>query len=206
MSLRSTIAGFVLAGGASSRMGRDKALLEFAGVPMLFRTAGLLESVTGCVTVIGSPEKYRSLSLPLLSDDWPGAGPLGGIATALRASAAPWSLVVACDLPNLTAAWLEYLVGRALSSPADAVLPVAARGAEPLCAMYHKRCEPGIRAALSRGVRKVSEGLATLRWEAIEPAEWKCFDSEGGLFENMNSPADYEQAKVRLARRVKPGA
>ena len=206
MTVYSTISGFVLAGGASSRMGRDKALLELAGVPMLLRTARLLQSVAGSIAVVGFSEKYRPLTLPLLPDDWPGAGPLGGIATALRASTVPWNLVVACDLPYLTMAWLDYLVGRALSSQADAVLPTSVRGAEPLCAMYHKRCEPGIRAALSRGVRKVTDGLASLCIETVEPGEWKRFDSEGVLFENMNSPAEYEEAKKRLAKRAKPGA
>src|ERR1019366_667279 len=79
MNSRSDIAGFILAGGESSRMGRDKALLELGG------------------------------------------GPLGGIATALRSSSAPWSLVVACDLPYLTKPWLEYVVTRALASHSDAV-------------------------------------------------------------------------------------
>ncbi len=203
---RSTsVAGFVLAGGESSRMLRDKALLEIDGVPMLLRTARLVQSVSASLAVIGASEAYHSLGLPLLADDWPGAGPLGGIATALRASTLPWNLVVACDLPNLTSAWLAYLIERALSSRADAVLPMNIRGAEPLCAMYHKRCEPRIRAALVRGTRKVTEGLAGLNVEAIERAEWKVFDSDGVLFKNMNSPADYEEAKARLGKRAKPG-
>jgi hypothetical protein len=57
-----------------------------------------------------------------------------------------------------------------------------------------------IRAALERGTRKVTDGLAGLRVDNIEPAEWKAFDSEGFLFKNMNSPADYEEAKTKLGR------
>ena len=144
-----------------------------------------------------------------IADDWPGCGPLGGIATALRASEADWNLIVACDLPYLTRQWLEYLLQRARDSNAEAVVPMNLtpankRGAEPLCAVYHKGCEPSIRRELERGVRKVTDGLAELRVEMIEPAKWKGFDSAGLLFKNVNTPADYEEAKAKFAARAKP--
>jgi molybdopterin-guanine dinucleotide biosynthesis protein A len=190
--------GFVLAGGESLRMGRDKALLEVGGCEMVVRTTRLVESVVGRAVVIGHPEGLESLGLQVIPDDWPGAGPLGGIATALRASSARWNLIAACDLPYLTKAWLDHMVARAESSSADAVLPMNVQGAEPLCAMYHKRCEAFVRAALERGTRKVTEGLAGVVIEPIELSEWKAFDGDGLLFKNMNSPADYEEAKARL--------
>jgi len=201
----SDVAGFVLAGGASSRMGRAKALLEIGGEPLLVRTMRLVESVAGPATVIGNSDAYRSLGLRLIDDDLPGGGPLGAIATALRASKAPWNLVVACDLPYLTREWLDYLVRRAIASQADAVLPMNTLGAEPLCAAYHKRGETAIRGALAAGVRKVTDGLKDLRVEVIEAAEWKAFDSDGLLFKNMNSPEDYEEAKARLDAAARPG-
>jgi molybdopterin-guanine dinucleotide biosynthesis protein A len=203
-----TTAGFILAGGESSRMGVDKGLLEIAGEPMILRAAQLVESVAGAQpVVVGTPEKYRDLGLRAIADDWPGCGPLGGIATALRASDADWNLVVACDLPYLTREWLEYLLQRARDSAEEAVVPMNLtpenkRGAEPLCAMYHKGCEPTLRRALERGVRKVTDGLAELRVEVIEPKEWKGFDSDGLLFKNVNTLADYEQAKRKFAGRA----
>lgn len=181
-------------------MGRDKARLEIGGVPLILRTARLVESVAGPPAIVGNPDAYRAFGLPTIADDWPGAGPLGGIATALRVATATWSLIVATDLPYLTTEWLEYLIARALASHADAVLPMNARGAEPLCAMYHQRAEPAIRRALDRGTRKVTDGLLEVRIETIAPAEWKPFDSEGLLFKNMNSPEDYEEAKTKLAK------
>jgi len=199
-----SIAGYILAGGESSRMGVDKGLLEIAGVPMIVRTARLVESAVGLpAVVVGTPEKYLGLGLRAIADDWPGCGPLGGIATALRASEAEWNLVVACDLPYLTREWLEYLLQRARDSELEAVVPMNPapankRGAEPLCAVYHKGGEPALRRALERGVRKVTDGLAELRVEVIEPAKWKGFDSEGLLFKNMNMPSDYEEAKRKL--------
>lgn len=179
-------------------MKRDKATLEIGGVPLLLRTSHLLESVVGAPSVIGDPATYESFALPVIADDWPGGGPLGGIATALRASTAQWNLVVACDLPYLTSEWLRFLVARAVVSTADAVLPMNAKGAEPLCAMYHKRGEPAIHAALESGIRKVTDGLQNVVVETIAPAEWKVFDSDGLLFKNMNLPRDYEEAAARL--------
>jgi molybdopterin-guanine dinucleotide biosynthesis protein A len=202
------VAGFILAGGESSRMGRDKALLELGGVPLILRAVELVDAITGGCAIVGGAERFAALGrangLPLrvVADDFPRAGPLGGIATALRASSSEWNLIVACDLPYLTREWLAYLVGRALRSEANAVLPMSERGAEPLCAMYHKRGGGAIREALERGTRKVTDGLAQVRTEFIAPAEWKGFDSEGLLFKNMNSPADYEEVKARIHGRT----
>ena len=204
MSFVAQIAGFVLSGGESSRMGVDKGLLEIDGVAVILRTARLVEMVAGPACVVGGVEMYRGLGLRAIADDWPGAGPLGGIVTALRASEAEWNLIVACDLPYLTRLWLEFLVERARASAADAVVPINVRGAEPLCAMYRTRCEAALRATLDEGTRKVTDGLTRVRVEYLEPAEWKCFDSEGLLFKNMNTPADYEEAKTRLAMRAQP--
>jgi molybdenum cofactor guanylyltransferase len=200
LDAKSDIAGFLLAGGQSSRMGRDKALLEFDGEPLLLRTARLIESAVGSAAVIADPKAYAALGVRAVADDFPGAGPLGAIATALRASQAPWNLVVACDLPYLKKEWLEHLIARALASRADVVAPMNERGPEPLCAVYHKSAESAIRAALARGTRKVIEALRALRVDSIEPAEWKAFDPDGMLFKNMNSPADYEEAAARLSR------
>lgn len=186
------------------RMGRNKALLELGGEPLILRTARLVEEAARKPTVIGPHAMFQGLELNSVEDDWPGAGPLGGIATALRVSNSKWNLIVACDLPHLTKKWIGYLIGRAEKSHADAVIPQNELGLEPLCACYRSRSEPVIREALVRGVRKVTEGLGALRVEQIAPGDWKLFDSEGLLFKNMNIPADYEEAKARLRGRTSP--
>jgi molybdenum cofactor guanylyltransferase len=197
-----TIAAYILAGGESSRMGRNKALLEIGGEALLARTARTIEEAVETPRVIGARANLGDFELECIEDDWPGAGPLGGIATALRASRAEWNLVVACDMPYLTREWLKFLASRAEGSSADAIIPRNTPGAEPLCAVYRKRGEARIRAALESGVRKVTDGLAGLVIEEIAPAEWKTFDSEGLLFKNMNTPADYEEARARLSGRA----
>jgi molybdopterin-guanine dinucleotide biosynthesis protein A len=102
-------------------------------------------------------------------------------------------------LPYLTKSWLDFLLQRARECTADALIPMSERGAEPLCAMYRKGCESILSQALEQGVRKVKEGLTRVGAEYITPAEWKGFASDGLLFKNMNTLADYEEAKANLA-------
>jgi molybdenum cofactor guanylyltransferase len=185
-------------------MGQDKAMLEIGGVMMIERAIDLVRRAGMEPVVVGSfGEDQRNLSARVIPDDWPGAGPLGGIATALRETQSQWNLVIACDMPYLTAEWLKFLLRRASASPADAVVPENKNGAEPMCAMYHQRAEVAIRGALDNGIRKVTEGLVKLQVEYVERAEWKGFDSDGLLFKNMNEPADYEEARARLGGRAK---
>ena len=195
------VAGFILAGGASSRMGRDKALLEIGGVPLLVRSARLLEPLVAAVTVIGPPERYSALGLRVVPDDSAGLGPLAGLATALRISRTEWDLVVGCDLPYLSAAWLEWLIMRALDSPADALVPETSRGLEPLCAIYRARCAAKLTAALAAGVRKVTDAVAALAPERLTPAQWETIAAGETLFKNMNTPEDYAEARAKLEGR-----
>ena len=179
-------------------MGRDKALLEFGRVPLVVRIARLLEPRVAAVTVIGPPERYAALGLRVVPDDRTGVGPLGGLATALRISLSEWNLVVGCDLPYLTGEWLDWLIARALESSADTVVPESEHGLEPLCAIYRARCAAMLAAAIERGERKATDVVATLGLEKITAAQWKAFDAAGALFKNMNTPADYAEARARL--------
>lgn len=195
------VEGFILAGGNSVRMGCDKGLLEIGGVPLVVRAARRLAPLVRRVTLIGPLGRYDALGLTIVPDDEPGQGPLGGIATALRVTECDWNLVVGCDLPYLTAEWLEYLIGEALTARADVLLPVSAHGRdEPLCGMYHRRCGPALRVELGMGIRKVTTGLATLLLAKLPYERWKQFDSRGRLFKNMNTPEDYQEARRELER------
>lgn len=194
MGGESAIGAYILVGGKSLRMGRAKALLPFAGMHLVTHVAKLAETVAGKPSLIGEPEKYSELGFRVIADERANLGPLGGILTALRETGREWNLVLGCDLPFLTREWLEFLVARARDSSADAVIPVNERGYEPLCAMYRKRAAKAIGAAVDRGVRKITDGLANLTLARIEPASWKAFDRHGRLFKNINTPADYEEA------------
>ena len=197
---KSKVVGYLLAGGASSRFGQDKGLVEIGATPMLARMIDLLDSVTKSAKIVGSPEKYAQFGIEVIPDRWPGEGPLGGIVTALRNSSKfkpkpEWNLILSCDMPFLTSEWLGYLVARAIKSSAQAVYPQSAHGPEPLCACYRTDAGPALQEMFERGVRKVTEALKHVRTEVLDEADWKRFDSAGRLFWNMNTPADYEEAR-----------
>jgi molybdopterin-guanine dinucleotide biosynthesis protein A len=194
------VAAFVLAGGASTRMGRDKALLGLGGEPMVVRAVRLAEPHVTSVAVVAPADRYAEVGLPVLLDRWPGAGPLGGIATALSATRSDWNLIVGCDLPYLTSEWLAWFIPCAMKSPAQAVVPESRRGLEPLAALYHRACAAALTAAVERGVRRVTEALAEILVERVRAAEWERIDPSGRLFENMNTPEDYEEARGRIEK------
>jgi molybdopterin-guanine dinucleotide biosynthesis protein A len=194
------VAGYILAGGGSTRFGRDKALVEFDGQPMLARMMKLMRSVTKDVKLVAAPGKYVEFGAQLVADGWPGQGPLGGIITALENAAespanCEWNLIVSCDMPFLTEEWLVFLDERAAKSKAQVVFPHSGSGPEPLCACWQTAAAAKLRSGFERGVRKVTEGIALLRAEVLDEAEWKRFDSAGRLFWNMNTAMDYEEAR-----------
>jgi molybdenum cofactor guanylyltransferase len=201
MAPRDCVAAYILAGGQSSRMGRDKALLAPGGVPVILRIAEIVAPLAGPPIIVGPPSRYSALGYNVIADDLAGIGPLGGIATALRHSNQPWNLILGCDLPFITSAWLDYLIGRAIESNADAVIPVSSAGAEPLCAMYRKTCVTPVLAAIAKGVRKVTDAFAGLAADSVLPAQWKPFDESGQLFKNMNTPEDFEAADAMFGGR-----
>src|SRR5712691_8368629 len=100
-------AGFVLVGGKSSRMGRDKANLPFEGRTLVERVAAAVADAAGSVTLVGPPGRYESLGLPVIADLEPDLGPLGGIHAALSATSAAWNLIAACDLPAVSGPFLK---------------------------------------------------------------------------------------------------
>jgi len=195
-----SVAGYVLGGGGSTRFGRDKALVQIDGKLMLMRMRELLDGVTHGVRVVAATGKYANLETDLVSDRWPGEGPLGGIITALLTTAETsggpeWNLIIGCDMPFLRREWLAYLVGRALASPAEVVAPKSEHGLEPLCACWRTNAAGKLQLVFEGGVRKITEAMKHLKMEVLDETHWKRFDSAGRLFWNMNTPADYDEVK-----------
>jgi molybdopterin-guanine dinucleotide biosynthesis protein A len=198
------VRAYVLAGGASSRFGRDKALVRFGTSPLLLQIVQLARTCTTEVAVVAGAQKYAALDgkLQIIEDRWPGEGPLGGIITALQHAAATarpveWNLILSCDMPFLTAEWVEFLVAHARQSKKEiqVLLPHSAHGPEPLCACYRTSAAAPLKNVFDRGVRKVTQALKEVRTEVLDESVWKRFDSAGRLFWNMNTPADFEEAQ-----------
>jgi len=213
-----SVYGYVQAGGGSTRFGVDKALVELEGKSMLDRTCALLAPVCKTVRIIAPPEKYPHAPVPIVTDKWPGEGPLGGILTGLyhaeemsRAlSLAPGAaeeartqcLILSCDMPFLKREWLDYLCEHARRSKADVVVPTSKSGPEPLCACWRTDAAPAIQRAFDGGIRKVTEAMKRVRMEVLDESVWKRFDSDGRLFWNMNTPEDYQEARRILEERA----
>jgi molybdenum cofactor guanylyltransferase len=194
------VGAYVLAGGGSTRFGRDKALVEFAGKPMLARMIELLRSFANDVKFVSAAGKYTDFETEIVEDRWPDEGPLGGIVTALlhtqeNEPACEWNVIVSCDMPFLTADWMKFLAERAANSDAQVVLPHSEHGPEPLCACWRTSAVATLQPAFERGVRRVTQGISLLRAEVLDGRYWKRFDSAGRLFWNMNTAADYEDAR-----------
>lgn len=177
-------AGYVLVGGRSSRMGRDKALLPFRGAPMAQRIAGEVAQAARSAFLIGHPERYSGLGYPVIADAFPGEGPLSGILTALRHTNVQWNLVVACDMPGLTSGFLEDLL-EAAEANGSTTIPVGPSGRmEPLCAVWHGDALRAVETAFGQGIRMVAAALEGLRWTAYPVAEV-------APFQNVNTPEDW---------------
>ncbi len=193
--------GVVLAGGASRRFGTPKALAPVEGVRLVDRVLeALFAAVPDVIVSTNEPDLFADLGLTMRMDDVFGFGPLGGVLTALR-SAAEYgrggALIVACDLPWVSAELLRTIAARAAYTSADAVVPEGGgrRGIEPLCAWYSVRCLPHVEAMIGQGERRVHRLVDRIRAEVIPADEVRRIGDPGILFLNVNTREDLRRAE-----------
>ena len=184
---------FILAGGKSSRMGTDKAFVEVEGRTLLARALDLARSVTDDVRIVGQQEKYSSFA-PTVEDNFPGCGPLGGIHAALRASEKDLNLVLAVDIPFVTAALLKHLAKRASDSSALVTVPYAGRGYQPLCALYRRAFADAAELALRAGRYKIDALFDSAHMQVISEQELQTAGFPADIFRNLNTPEDLASA------------
>ncbi len=195
------VSGAVMAGGVSRRLGRDKALESIGGKRLIERVLETLTPLTAeILVVVAHPEQAEALSLPpsvgVLTDAYPKRGSLGGIFTGLRASAEPWSLVVACDMPFLNSTLLRRLIeGRA---GVDAVIPRLGGRPEPLHALYSKACLEPMERMLTAGQLKIAPLFDKVKVRYLDEEAIDRIDPKHLSFFNINTRADLEEA-LRLA-------
>jgi molybdopterin-guanine dinucleotide biosynthesis protein A len=142
-----------------------------------------------------------NVPIEIVPDLVPETGALGGIYSALSASATARTLIVACDMPFLTLPFLEHIATVASTDDVDVVIPRSADGYQPLCACYARRAAAPIRRRLREGALKVIDVLSELHVREIGSAEIARFDPDGVLFFNVNTSNDFEQANAYLERR-----
>lgn len=179
----------LLAGGKSSRMGKDKALLDWRGKPLI---QALVESwqpvVSQVIVVTKDKEKFGFLGTTVVSDRFPCFSPLAGMATGLFSSRTEFNFVLACDMPRVN----MELVSRLYASVEDfdGVVPESSLSLEPLCALYRRRCLGAFEACIEKGVLSVKEALRGLRVKVISCEEATLHPST--VFLNMNTQTEYE--------------
>ncbi|PSB03950.1 molybdenum cofactor guanylyltransferase [Merismopedia glauca] len=183
----SDLAAIILAGGKSSRMGTDKALIEIEGIPLIQRITQIAQGLTPQVYVVTStPEKYQSYlkGCELVKEIDP-QGPLTGFAEGLSWTHTEWVLLLACDLPKLKLEPLQEWVSRLpeIAPEAIAYLPHHPKGWEPLCGFYGRSSLPHLQAYIASGGRSFQEWLAQHLVIEIPLAE-------PDLLFNCNTPAD----------------
>lgn len=200
----STIPGFtgvILAGGASLRMGSNKALLPYRGgrfIEAIHRR--MAELFSEVLLVTNNPEQYPFLRCRKVPDLIPGRGALAGIHSALHHCRTPYIFAVACDMPYLNAELIRFLVSRAEGH--DVVIPESDKGVEPLHAVYGRSALAAVEEALAAGRRRLVSFFADVRVASVGAAEVARFDPAFRTFSNVNTPEEY----FRLREEEKSGA
>lgn len=183
------LAGLVLCGGAGRRMGRDKALIEFEGEPLVLRAARRLGEVADPVLLApGRTGRLGDVGYREVADAAPDAGPLAGIVAGLAASPYELVAVVAADMPFASPALFALLA--ALREDEDVVVPVVVGNLEPLHAVYARSSLPALRDALTSRRLELRLALQALRRRDVAESEWRPADPTGRFAHNMNRPED----------------
>jgi molybdopterin-guanine dinucleotide biosynthesis protein A len=202
MSAHIDMTVIIQAGGGSTRMGQNKALMPFQNQPLISRIIQRVQPLAAELLITtNQPEELAFLELPLIPDEIAGLGALGGLLTALQATSYPVVAVVACDMPfaniALLAAQRDILVGEAV----DAVLPGFEHGYEPFHAVYRREaCLPAIRRAIDAGKRRAIAWLPDVKVRVMPEDEVRRYDPQLLAFMNVNTPEEFRQAEELAAR------
>ncbi|MBI4301639.1 MAG: molybdenum cofactor guanylyltransferase [Chloroflexi bacterium] len=186
----------VLAGGKSTRFGRDKALANLAGQSLIHRVIGRLIPLSDEILVVTAEAKLPFPVAPAkwVTDFYPGKGSLGGIYTGLTMAASFHSLVVACDMPFLNIDLLRYMMS--VAEGFDVVMPRIKGKTEALHAVYSKNCLTPIKELLDREELRVVAFLGKVRVRYIKGEEVTNYDPNYLSFFNVNTVADMERAEA----------
>ena len=184
-------AGFVLAGGRSSRMGQDKALLMLGGEPLIAKGVRKLSRVCAEVAIAGGSEGLAPYGR-VIADKNPGCGPLGGIVAALGQSSFAWNLFLPVDAPFVPVSVLKAMLGEAADHPSVCVMTRTQGLMQPLCAVYSRGALGVLERELAAGRWKVTQAI-----EAAGVVKYIDF-GDSGWFANLNTPEEFAEAERRI--------
>ncbi len=189
----------VLAGGKGLRLGHEKALETVSNKSLIQWVVSSLSFFNSDIIIVAAakeqflPQFIGYPKLKMVTDTYPGKGPLGGICTGLAASDSFYNLVVACDMPFLNQDLLDYMIQ--ISTNFDLVVPRLGNMIEPLHAVYSKGCLVPIECLLKQGNLSVRELFTLVRVKYVEATEIDRFDPKHLSFFNINTEADLNRAR-----------
>jgi molybdopterin-guanine dinucleotide biosynthesis protein A len=185
----------ILAGGQARRLGGiDKSALVVGARSILDRQLTLLGGLTRHLLIVTNDRsRVQPVGVPVVVDRIGGAGALGGLYTALVEAPTEQVLVIGCDMPFLTAPFLQFLVERGRNM--DAAIPRDEHGRHPLCASYARRTAPHFHVRIKAGDLRIGEALMDLTVREVGPDDLAPFDPDGRLLLNVNTPEDYRRAR-----------
>ena len=191
------ITGVILAGGKSSRMGQNKALMSLGGKRLVDRVVEVMHDVFhDLLMVTNTPDVYADLGVPMVRDIWPEKGSLGGIYSAISHVTTSYCLVVACDMPFLQAAGLRYLITQTTNY--DVVVPDVLGELQTLHAIYSKACLQPIEHRLETNRLRIVSFFPDVRVRTVTASELQPYDPELLAFQNLNTPEEFQAAEQRL--------
>jgi len=188
------ISSIVLAGGESTRLGRDKAFLEVKGQFLIESIIERLRQLSQEVIIVADEtDRYEEFEATVVGDVYPGKGALGGIYSGVKRASNSYSLVVACDMPFLNLSLLRYMQTLAVSY--DVVIPRIDHLSEALHAIYAKDCLPFMEEQLQQGDLRIIHFFPHVRVRYVEQEEIEVFDPQHLSFFNINTQGDLEKAR-----------
>jgi molybdopterin-guanine dinucleotide biosynthesis protein A len=188
------LTAFVLAGGQSSRMGCEKALLEFEGQRLIERMLSIARAVDPDARIVASREKFSSYAA-VVEDEFSGCGPLAGIHAALHSSRADLNLILAVDMPFVDPEFLRYLAGQAVASGATVTVPQVEGRWQPLCAVYRRNFAEVAGKSLREGKYKIDPLFPEVEVRSIGEKELREQGFTAHMFRNLNTPEDLNSVR-----------
>jgi len=183
----------LLAGGQSSRMGKDKGLIEFNGKPLIEHITEKVRLITDSVFIITNQPGYDRFGFPCFPDIKKDCGPIGGIFTGLHHSSTLKNLVLSCDTPFIPHHLIKHLVEQ--SGVEDALVPRYDEKTEPLCGVYDRNCKETLKMLIDERELKLQNALEKLNTRFLDLHRFDDFDKR--WFANINTPDELEKYQIK---------
>lgn len=195
--MESDVTCIILAGGTSRRMGQDKAFIQVEGIRLFDYVYGKCQELfSEIIIVTNHPHQFIEYQTPVVEDEIPGIGSIGGLYTGLKRASNYYSFCVACDMPFLNPKLIALLIENRHMN--DVVIPKTRAGFEPLHAVYSKRCIEPLKKIIEKGDLKISNLLAEVKVRYCSEEEIKKIDPTLISFMNVNTKKDLFQIQKML--------